>query len=175
MTTNNVVIHGAPRINDRFGVDHALMQRHVKHRPAESGERSGHVTANRRIYDFTIDRKYARRFTVRRGLDHAQALRGRDGAARQSHPQPDRAGSRRTKTVAFKVPKPTTQDEWVRSAPAPEQTTPSAPAQPTKRFTLDVPLDLHGRIKVACAKRGLKMADVLRDLLEREFPADVKA
>ncbi len=39
-----------------------------------------------------------------------------------------------------------------------------------KRFTIDVPLDLHSRIKVACAGRGLKMADVLRELLEREFP-----
>src|SRR5262249_24928698 len=30
------------------------------------------------------------------------------------------------------------------------------------RFTIDVPLDLHSRIKVACAARGVKMADVLR-------------
>jgi ParG len=40
-----------------------------------------------------------------------------------------------------------------------------------KRFTIDVPLDLHCRVKTACAQRGLKMADVLRDLLEHEFPA----
>ena len=79
------------------------------------------------------------------------------------------------KTVACKVPKPATPDDWVRNAPAPEQ--PSAPAaqQATKRFTIDVPLDLHSRIKVECARRGLKMADVLRDLLEREFPSGVKA
>ena len=77
------------------------------------------------------------------------------------------------KTVAFKVPKPATPDEWVRNAP--EQ--PSAPAaqQATKRFTIDVPIDLHSRIKVECAKRGLKMADVLRELLEREFPPAVKS
>jgi hypothetical protein len=76
------------------------------------------------------------------------------------------------KTVAFKVPKPATPDEWVRSAPAPEQ--PSAPArqQATKRFTIDVPLELHSRIKVACAERGLKMADVL---LEREFQPSAKS
>jgi hypothetical protein len=79
------------------------------------------------------------------------------------------------KTIAFKVPKPATPDDWVRNAPAPEQ--PSAPAaqQATKRFTIDVPLELHSRIKVECARRGLKMADVLRDLLEREFPSGVKA
>jgi len=76
------------------------------------------------------------------------------------------------KTVAFKVPKPATPDDWVRNAPAP-----SAPTaqQPTKRFTIDVPLELHSRIKVACAERGLKMADVLRDLREREFPPAVKS
>jgi len=57
----------------------------------------------------------------------------------------------------------------------PEQ--PSAPAaqQATKRFTIDVPIDLHSRIKVGCARRGLKMADVLRELLEREFPPALKS
>ena len=74
------------------------------------------------------------------------------------------------KTIAFKNPKPTTPDEWVRSTPAPDQATP-APAPPMKRFTIDVPPELHSRVKVACAARGLKMADVIRDLLEREFPA----
>ena len=38
-----------------------------------------------------------------------------------------------------------------------------------KRFTIDVPIELHTRIKVACAGRGQKMADMLRELLEREF------
>jgi len=32
-------------------------------------------------------------------------------------------------------------------------------------------VDLHRRIKSVCAQRGLKMADVLRELLEQEFPA----
>lgn len=40
----------------------------------------------------------------------------------------------------------------------------------TKRLTLDVPLSLHRRIKRTCADRGEMMADVLRDILEREFP-----
>ena len=74
------------------------------------------------------------------------------------------------KTIAFKSPpKPATSDEWVRSS-----STPPVPAPPMKRFTIDVPLDLHSRVKVACAARSLKMADVIRDLLEREFPT-VKA
>lgn len=39
-----------------------------------------------------------------------------------------------------------------------------------KRFTLDVPVSLHKRIKKACADREKPMADVLREILEREFP-----
>ncbi len=78
------------------------------------------------------------------------------------------------KTIAFKVRKPATPDEWVQSTSAlPEQKSSAAPgpALPMKRFTIDVPLQLHSRIKIECARRGLKMADVLRELFEREFPA----
>lgn len=39
-----------------------------------------------------------------------------------------------------------------------------------KRFTIDVPAALHRRFKAECARRGVKMADVIRELLEREFP-----
>ena len=42
--------------------------------------------------------------------------------------------------------------------------------QPMKRLTIEVPVELHRRIKAACARRGLKTSSVLRDLLEREFP-----
>jgi hypothetical protein len=31
-------------------------------------------------------------------------------------------------------------------------------------------VNLHTRIKTQCAMRGVKMADVLRELFEREFP-----
>ena len=44
------------------------------------------------------------------------------------------------------------------------------PEEPMKRFTIDVPVELHRRVRAACAKRGLKVSSVLRDLLEREFP-----
>ena len=44
------------------------------------------------------------------------------------------------------------------------------PAEPIKRFTIDVPVCLHRRIKAVCAQRGLNTSSVLRDLLEREFP-----
>ena len=44
------------------------------------------------------------------------------------------------------------------------------PAEPMKRFTIDVPVCLHRRIKAVCAQRGLNTSSVLRDFLEREFP-----
>ena len=40
----------------------------------------------------------------------------------------------------------------------------------TARLTIDVTPDQRGRIKVAAFKRGLTVADMLRDLLAREFP-----
>jgi hypothetical protein len=43
------------------------------------------------------------------------------------------------------------------------------PEEPMKRFTIDVPVELHRRVRAACARRGLKTSTVLRDLLEREF------
>jgi predicted DNA binding CopG/RHH family protein len=39
-----------------------------------------------------------------------------------------------------------------------------------KRFTIDVPLPLHTRIKTECSRRGLKMADMMREMLEKHFP-----
>lgn len=40
----------------------------------------------------------------------------------------------------------------------------------TARLTLDVTPALRGRIKVAAFSRGITVADMLRALLEREFP-----
>jgi hypothetical protein len=34
-----------------------------------------------------------------------------------------------------------------------------------KRLTVDLPTSLHQAFKASCARRGLKMADVIRDLL----------
>jgi len=38
-----------------------------------------------------------------------------------------------------------------------------------KRLTIDVPSGLHARIKSQCALRGVKMADEVRELLEKHF------
>lgn len=84
-------------------------------------------------------------------------------------------------------PAPVDMDTWVKErptpaadretpAPAPVQVAEPSPepaqlAEPMKRFTIDVAESLHKRIKAQCAMRGVKMADVIRDMLEREFPA----
>jgi hypothetical protein len=44
------------------------------------------------------------------------------------------------------------------------------PDEPMNRFTIDVPVSLHRRVRAACARGRLKPSSVLRDLLEREFP-----
>ena len=58
---------------------------------------------------------------------------------------------------------PTTADEWVNGEGGRD-------GEEMKRFTIDVPVSLHRRIKVQCAERGLKMADEIRALLEQHFP-----
>ena len=57
-------------------------------------------------------------------------------------------------------------DEWVQNRPA-EQVVAS---EPMKRLTIDVPASLHTRIKVGCTLRGRKIADELRELLDKHFP-----
>jgi hypothetical protein len=44
--------------------------------------------------------------------------------------------------------------------------------EPTKRLTIDIPLSLHQRVKSRCALKGENMADVVRKLLEKEFPQE---
>ena len=59
-------------------------------------------------------------------------------------------------------------DDWIEMANRP------APGEPTKRFTIDVPLSLHQRIKYTCALQGFKMADVIRSMLMEKFPEEEK-
>ena len=70
------------------------------------------------------------------------------------------------KKVSFSTQPPAkpapTVDQWVESRTAEEEK--------TKRLTIDLPESLHRRVKVGCAERGEKMADVIRVLLEKEFP-----
>ena len=45
----------------------------------------------------------------------------------------------------------------------------SSMAPRMKRLTIDVSAELHSAIKVDCARKGIKMADAIRDLLASEF------
>jgi len=42
-------------------------------------------------------------------------------------------------------------------------------AQPMKRFTIEVPADLYHRLSAVCARRQIKIADMVRELIECEF------
>lgn len=64
--------------------------------------------------------------------------------------------------------RPSDPDAWVRRKEKPVGTGEDF----TARLTVDVTPALRGRIRMAAFRRGITMADMLRDLLEREFPAD---
>ena len=65
--------------------------------------------------------------------------------------------------------RPRDPDAWVRVPDAPSLARLDAH---TARLTVDVTPELRGRIKVTAFRRGLTVADMLRALLEREYPAD---
>ncbi|WP_437191122.1 hypothetical protein [Planctomicrobium sp. SH527] len=62
----------------------------------------------------------------------------------------------------------TSPDHWVNDRNG------NASSEPVKRLTIDVPVSLHQRVKSQCALQGLKMADVIRELLEQRFEEPVK-
>jgi len=60
---------------------------------------------------------------------------------------------------------------WVRQADASQM--PTKASIYTARLTIDVTPALRGRIKVVAFRNGVTAADMLRELLEREYPEDV--
>ncbi len=56
---------------------------------------------------------------------------------------------------------------WVRQADAPEAVAKASIY--TARLTIDVTPELRGRIKVIAFKGGITAAEMLRELLEREY------
>ncbi|WP_333630727.1 plasmid partition protein ParG [Agrobacterium cavarae] len=90
--------------------------------------------------------------------------------------------SKKTVTMKMPIPKPTTAaDAWVGESTTDVSEAPKsskvvalrgeAETEPNKRLTIDITESLHKRIKAQCAMRGTKMADVIRELLEKEFAA----
>lgn len=67
--------------------------------------------------------------------------------------------------------RPGDAESWIKAPEVPARRTDAAAAF-TARLTVDVTPALRGRIKVAAFRRGVTVADMLRDLLVREFPAD---
>ena len=64
--------------------------------------------------------------------------------------------------------RPADPDQWIKAADtAPRATDVTAF---TARLTIDVTPELRGRIKIAAFRRGVTGADMLRELLAREFP-----
>ncbi|WP_158915876.1 hypothetical protein [Caulobacter sp. S45] len=63
--------------------------------------------------------------------------------------------------------RPGDADIWVKT---PEPTAARSAAIFTARLTIDVTPAQRGRIKVTAFRRGITVADMLRDLLAREFP-----
>jgi len=76
--------------------------------------------------------------------------------------------SGRTAKRAFAA-RPSDADTWVRTREAPSSRESEASLF-TARLTIDVTPEQRGRIKVTAFQRGQTVADMLRELLAREFP-----
>ena len=68
--------------------------------------------------------------------------------------------------------RPADPEQWIKAAD-------SAPRDSDAgsfyaRLTIDVTPKLRGRIKIAAFGRGITVADMLRDLLAREFPPTIE-
>jgi hypothetical protein len=72
------------------------------------------------------------------------------------------------KTIPFKP----AAEQWVKGPGRdPEtRTNVNVISWPMKRLAIDVPIDVHIRLKTGCAMRGEKIADVVRVPIVREFP-----
>ena len=66
--------------------------------------------------------------------------------------------------------RPGDPESWIKSAGAPTPGKTDASTF-TARLTIDITPELRGRIKIVAFRRGVTVADMLRDLLAREFPA----
>ena len=65
--------------------------------------------------------------------------------------------------------RPADPEHWIKAAEASPAR--EAAASFTARLTIDITPELRGRIKIAAFHRGTTVADMLRALLAREFPA----
>jgi len=66
--------------------------------------------------------------------------------------------------------RPAGAEAWIRDQAGGEPA--GRPTPFTARLTIDVTPASRGRIKIAAFARGQTVADMVRDLLDREFPED---
>lgn len=67
------------------------------------------------------------------------------------------------------VQRPSDPDAWVR---APDRVASASRETFTARLTIDVTPTMRGRLKIIAFRQGQTVADMLRALLDREFPED---
>ena len=66
--------------------------------------------------------------------------------------------------------RPANPEQWIKAADAPSRSG-DGPGF-TARLTIDVTPEQRARIKIAAFRRSVTVADMLRDLLAREFPSN---
>lgn len=71
--------------------------------------------------------------------------------------------------------RPADPEGWIKTSETATASPSSSSSSPkdgafTARLTVDVTSGLRGRIKIAAFQRGTTVADMLRELLAREFP-----
>ena len=64
--------------------------------------------------------------------------------------------------------RPADPEQWIKTAESASRA--SEASAYTARLTIDVTPELRGRIKITAFGRGVTVADMLRELLAREFP-----
>lgn len=72
-----------------------------------------------------------------------------------------------TKTNAQKL----SVDEWVSQGANSTANGDESEKETTARFTIDIPVSLHARIKSQCALKRVKMRDEVLLMLQEKFPA----
>ncbi|MFG1372966.1 hypothetical protein V5F32_12395 [Xanthobacter oligotrophicus] len=65
--------------------------------------------------------------------------------------------------------RPADPESWIKATDQPSPRTGDTAAF-TARLTIDITPDLRGRIKIVAFQRGVTVAEMLRELLAREFP-----
>lgn len=66
--------------------------------------------------------------------------------------------------------RPADPESWIKATEPPAARAANGAAF-TARLTIDITPDLRGRIKIVAFQRGVTVADMLRELLAREFPS----